>query len=498
MNKDSDHRQTAKHVTRFLFSTVLVQAVGLLRSIVIPVLFNPAQLGTWNLMNVIIGYGGHAHLGLLHGMNKIIPLFKGQGKSEKIEETKNSVFWVNLIIGISAGGLLLLVSFNVSDQYALYLQIVAVIIFLQQIFYYQFSLLRGESRFNILIRGTNIFSLLSAILVVGILFAFTNRLLGALIGLAGAYLCATAYWFYGAGYRFSFRLSTGAILESFRLGIPLTVIGFLDAFFMSMDRWIIAKYLDINTLGYYSLAVMASGLLIALPSSASSILYPRMLERFAANPEPKAIMNLLIGPLRATSVVMFILIALAAIGLPLLIQLFLPKFLPSNPIIEILMPASFFLSITAIPGFYLTSVNKQRYQIVVIIIAVLFSLIVDYILFTSGFGVIGIALGTAAGYFVYGTGYTFLSVFLALGRKSKAISFMLQLIIPFLVMVFIIGVTGNFMPEGTKQIDFLTSSIWRMTIVMGVLLPTIWLFNRDGEVFSIINMMLKSLLNGRI
>jgi len=485
-------------MAHYFFSTVFVQAVGLIRSIVIPVLFSPAQLGVWNLMNVIVGYGGHAHLGLLHGMNKIIPLLKGQGKIEKLEETKDSVFWVNLIIGILAACLLLIASFTISAQYALYLRIVAAIVFLQQIFYYLFSLLRGESRFSILIKGTNIFSLSSAILVVGAALVFTNHLLGALIGLTCAFLCATAYWFYRAGYRFTFRLSAGAILESFRLGIPLIVIGFLDAFFMSMDRWIIAKYLDINTLGYYSLAVMAGGLLIALPSSASSILYPRMLERFAANPEPKAIMNLLIGPLRATSAVMLILIAVAAIGLPLLIQLFLPKFLPSNPIIEILVPASLFLSITAIPGFYLTSVNKQKYQIVVIIIAVLFSLIADYILFTSGFGVIGIALGTATGYFVYGTGYTFLSVFLALGRKLKAIFFMLQIIIPFLVMVFMIGVTGNFMSGGAKQIDFLISSIWRMTVVMGVLLPTIWLFNRDGEVFSIIKMMLKSLLNGRI
>jgi O-antigen/teichoic acid export membrane protein len=494
MYKVDTRQNIARHVTNYFFSTLFVQAVGMIRSIVIPILFSPAQLGVWNLMNVIIGYGGHAHLGLLHGMNKMIPFLKGQGKVEKLRNTKNTIFWTNLFIGISSGCLLLVISFVVPPTYAVYVQIVSIIVFVEQIFNYLSSLLRAESNFDVLIRGINIFSLLSTILVVGAAFSFTNRLLGALIGLTGSFALASFYWIYNSGSRFSFKIHAVLIRESFMLGFPLLIIGFLNTFFMSVDRWIITKYLNITAVGYYSIAVMASSLLATIPSSVSNVLYPRMLEQFAVNPEPKAMKNLLIGPLRATSVVMLLLISLATIGLPLLIRLFLPKYLPSIPIIEILIPSSFFLSITAVPGFYLISVDKQRYQIILIIFATLFSLLSDFILFSCGYGVIGIALGTAVGYLIYGLGFVFVAVYHTLEKTSEAVSFMAQLIAPFLVIILIIGMTSGFIDNDMSQSEQLISAIWRIVILMSLLLPTIWLFNRDGEVMMMARVVLKILM----
>src|SRR3972149_809245 len=67
-----------------LFSASIVgQGMGLVRSMVLTVFFSPAQLGVWNFLHVIFGYGANAHLGILSGMNKLVPRYLAQGEDER-------------------------------------------------------------------------------------------------------------------------------------------------------------------------------------------------------------------------------------------------------------------------------------------------------------------------------------------------------------------------------------------------------------------------------
>jgi hypothetical protein len=91
-----------KDSSKFLSATVIAQVVSLVRGFILPVLFEPVQLGVWNLMNVILGYGANSHLGLLHGMNKTIPCLRGQNRTQEIEDVKSSIFWLNLLLGLVA------------------------------------------------------------------------------------------------------------------------------------------------------------------------------------------------------------------------------------------------------------------------------------------------------------------------------------------------------------------------------------------------------------
>ena len=91
-----ERKQIFKDSTQYLVSTVLAQGVGLFRSLVLPVLLGPAQLGIWNLMNVVIGYGANVHLGILHGLNKKVPMLRGLGNAREFDELKDSVYWASL------------------------------------------------------------------------------------------------------------------------------------------------------------------------------------------------------------------------------------------------------------------------------------------------------------------------------------------------------------------------------------------------------------------
>ena len=93
-NISSERHQIVKNSFHFLSATIVGQIVGFFRSILLPILLSPAQLGVWNLMNVVVGYGGNVQMGVLHGMNKLIPALRGKGDLAQVEKVKDSAFWV--------------------------------------------------------------------------------------------------------------------------------------------------------------------------------------------------------------------------------------------------------------------------------------------------------------------------------------------------------------------------------------------------------------------
>lgn len=477
---DGVRGQTVKDTSKYLLATVAAQGMGFVRSILLPVLFVPFQMGIWNLMNVIIAYGASAHLGILHGMNKIIPLLRGQEKPKEIEVLRDSVFWVNSFLAAGATAILFASSFFAPKAYRVYLWIVAAVVFLQSIFAFQFSLLRANSSFALVSRGIFILSACSAFFVISLAFLFPDRLLGGLIGLAIAHLCTVAYWFVKSKLRYPFQINLPAVRQSFVVGIPLIIIGVLDMVFISIDRWIIVANLGITVLGYYSLGIMINNLISVVPGSVSSVLYPKMLERFAVKQDVSDPSGLFLGALRIGAIVMLILICSVSFGLPVIIKFFLPKYLFSVPIIKILVLGSFLYSLSLIAGSYLVSIDKQRWLMVlqVVLIGLLIS---SYAVALSlKCGIIALSWITTAGYSLFGTSYIFLGVYLAKGRKMpEAFRFMTELVVPFLLMTILIIATESIVALEWTSRGYLQSSALGFLLIMSIVLPVAWALNRD-------------------
>ncbi len=478
--------QVFKDSFRYLLATLIGQAVSVIRAVMIPVLFSPAQLGVWNFMNVVLSYGGNAHLGALHAMNKAIPLLRSQGKTEEVEIVKDSIFWFNLLLGVVMALSLWLAATFAPAGYVVGLRIVGLVAFFQLIFAYLFSLLRADSRFDVVSRGVVGLSISSTILIILLAYGFSDHLAGALIGFGLAYALIVVYWVVKGNYRLGFKVHYHTIREMLWMGIPLIAISFLDVVFLSVDRWLIATSLGETKLGYYALAIMASNLLGLVPSSVSSVLYPRMLERFAINQDPTAVGSLLLGPMRALAALMVIIICGAALGLPLLIEMAVPKYLPSIPVMEVLILGAFFLAMSYIPGSYLVSVNKQNWLIGIQIVASLFVFLMDSLLLRAGFGVLGVAIGTAIGYAVYGMGYAWASVYLAIGDKIEVMRFLIRLLWPFLVMALAVATANVFIVDGATLRSRVGVALCRLTVATSVVMGTIWLANRDGEVMAVV------------
>ncbi len=494
IQQEAKRNKTISHSIQYLSATIVTQGIGILRSVLLPVLFIPAQMGIWNLMGVIIGYGANAQLGLLDGMNKMIPLLRGQSKPQEIEVVKNSVFWLNSSLGALAAIALLISSFFVPAAYRFYLCLVAVIVFIELIFFYQFSLLRANSLFGILSKGIVIFSIGSSLFVLSLAFLFHDRVLGALVGLALAHIVVIGYWFVKLEYRFPLQIDFSVIRRSFVIGIPLITVGALNSVFISIDRWMIAANLGVVVLGYYALGIMVNSFLSIIPGSVASTLYPKMLERFAIRKDFSDSENLLFGALRVSAVVMLITISSVSFIVPLLIKFFLPKYLPSILIIKILILGSFFYSLSTIAGIYLISIDKQRY-LMMVQIALIALLIISYsVALKLGYGILSVSGITAAGYSIFGLSYIFLSIYFVKGGScSSAVRAMMRLIIPFLLMAILIIVAEIIIGTHRPFWGYVQFSGIFFLVTMCIVIPIAWVLNYDKELVELLRKELKLL-----
>ena len=82
-----------KDLKHYVSATIFGQGFSIIRSIFIPILFSPSQLGIWNLFNVLLGYFANAHLGLLHGMNKEIPYLREKKDYKNIDPKDHKNGW---------------------------------------------------------------------------------------------------------------------------------------------------------------------------------------------------------------------------------------------------------------------------------------------------------------------------------------------------------------------------------------------------------------------
>jgi O-antigen/teichoic acid export membrane protein len=491
----SDRTKVVKDCAQYSAATVIGQGVGMIRAVIIPVLLSPAQLGVWNLMSVVMNYGGNAHLGILDGMCKLIPTLRGQGKLAEVEKIKDSVFWINAFLSAGWCAFILIASYAVSSDYATALRITALIVFLLGLFYYSFSLLRADNRFRLISIGVGGLSILSTVLILILGYFSPDRLAGALIGLAAAYGLVVLFWFLAGRYHHAFRIDGLALRRSFFTGAPLLIIGVLASLFLSIDRWMIASYMGATMLGYYALSIMLSNLIGLIPGSIASVLYPKWLERFGATGNPTALKGLFVGPVRVVVAFMSLLIGGAVLILPFLIKFLLPKYLPSVPLFGILIPAAFFYAAASIPGSFMVSINRQRSLIAIQIAAIILALAIDFVVVKMGWGIVGIAWGTAFAYAVYGGGYMFTAAYYAFDSRVDMAHFLVDVYLVFAAMILGLILVMYFIPEGVDMGTAVAFTVLRLTCFLIVLLPMLWWLSRHGDLFSIAREMFPAYFN---
>ncbi|NLC55716.1 MAG: oligosaccharide flippase family protein [Armatimonadetes bacterium] len=477
----------------FFTGSALAQAAGIARNLLVAGLLSPSQLGIWNVMVMIVGYGKYGDLGLTYGMNKWVPLLRSRGEEQRLRVVRDTTFWATIGIGCVECLLLIGLSRFLPAQYSTALAVAAVILVVQYVYFYLYLLLRADKRFGLLSFGITALSVLALCLTPPAILLSQDRMLGALVGWLVAYLLTTVYLLWRSGYRFAWGLNVPDIRQAVGYGAPLVVAALLGSVMLTVDRWVVAATLSAEQLGYYALGIMVSTGLALIPGSVANVLYPHMLERYGATGDYTAARGLVLTSMQALAAIMVVIEGAVVLAMPLLVRYVLPQYLPSILLTQILVCGSFFLAVASVPSNYLVSIDRQNSVVIWSIVTIAVAAAVDLLMVRLGYGVMGVAVGTAFAYLFHGVGLILYALWFALGRSSRVVWELLRVSVPWVLMVALaVGLT-LFLTSGTTFGSCLLWTGVRLLLLGAGMLPVLWVTNRQTSLLTYV----RSTLGGR-
>jgi O-antigen/teichoic acid export membrane protein len=215
------------------------------------------------------------------------------------------------------------------------------------------ALFQAVKRFDVAAAGQ--FTLAAATVTVQTLLVALFGFYGMFMGLAASMLAMYALWrrVGVVGWlrpAFRWRIERRHVRGLISYGAPIMINGQIWALFLAIDSLIVATFLDVERLGYYSLALSVTTYILLLPKTIGAALFPRMAERFGSTGDVGSIAHYstrVQQVLSSTLVPVFM--GAAFFLVPVLIRHALPEFEPGIPVTQIIVVGTFFLALTNMP-----------------------------------------------------------------------------------------------------------------------------------------------------
>lgn len=404
MMKDTMLYATANYVS---------QGIGMVNSFLLRFFMGPGGMGVWSMIQVVLGYGAHAGLGTMRALARDYPLLRGQKKFDQADLVKNSTMTFTLVMSAIPAVLLMgfvLLKFNSLEKtFLVGLFFLVGFLFVQRFYDFLITLLRSEKRFDVLSRQI-VLNALGGLLITVVLVKPWH-----IYGLYAGTALVTGFLIFVVIHAklYSFRLCwhQETIKNELKLGLPLAASGFLYTFLLGLDKLVLAKKLGFYEVGLYSIAMMVSNYIFSLPMTFSNVLFPNLLEHYGEHKEdPSKVMQYLEKPVFVLSILVPFLCALAFVFMPVLIGLFLKKFVAGLDCMKIYLLGSFFLLMGQFANNFLVTIDKYLRIVPVLAGAIAINFLLNSYFIVRGWGVEGVALGTSISFAFYGL----LTYFLAL------------------------------------------------------------------------------------
>jgi O-antigen/teichoic acid export membrane protein len=358
-------------------SSYFSMLVGMLRSVLVMRLVGPAPQGVRRIVDLILKYLGHAHLGILHGTNKELPICLGQNDAERVQEVEDvGVTWVVGLTLIASVGMLIAGLLNPTGQRvtSIAIMIGAGLLIVGQTATLYRTVARAWGNFKALgiVAGIETVTTFSFTVLGAYGFYHFGRadqhreyaVLGAMLGglLAGCVSLILLGLLAPIHVRVRFDRKLGWQLA--KAGLPITGMILADTLLRTVDGAIITASYGSYWFGLYSMAMQMAGYLYAIPEAAGFVMWPRILHAFgAADGDQQALRRQIVLPTMMSGMFMPAIAGTAYILLPPVVNAVLPKFMPAMGATQILALASVFLALPMATNSLLIAQNKGHHVV---------------------------------------------------------------------------------------------------------------------------------------
>lgn len=389
-------------------STLACQVLGAVTSLALRFLLDPASMGIWQTLKLVLSYGNYTNLGISKGATREYTVAVGRGDEQAARRGLNLAFTLNTISSLAYGGILVGVggwlavrSGPWAGMWALGCTAVGLFAALQRYVTFQVTILRARQDFGVTAR----LSLLEGILTVGL--GTPATWLWGLPGLLGATLAvllgSLVYVHRHGALALRPAWDRSEMRRLVGIGGPMLLVGVLYSLLRSVDKLLILACLDQPEfqLGCYSLALMVTTQLYGLGNMLAIVVGPRLAEKYGQAGERSAVASLAgrMSELVAATVALPAALALVA-GEPLLARL-LPAYRPGLAPMVWLVPGVVPLVLSLPASQYLMAVDRQNRALGAVVVAVLATAILGWLALACGGGLAELAAATSAGYGIY-------------------------------------------------------------------------------------------------
>ena len=492
-NENIENQTALFQISIFSIATYLSEFFFFLRGFFLARILGPETFGLWAQMKLALKVSRHGSLGANDAMVREVPYLSGKGLSQSANDVKEATAITNFALSSIAAILIVLLIFLLSDHLSHNVRgawlILAIIFPIRQMLLFVQAMLRAEKRFGQL--SLVILSIAFLTSILGIISAFYFDLLGFLVVFA---LCHVLVLFTILLSRRPFRLPNYRLALSFRLiktGFPIMVSRFLRVFLYNVDQMIIWLLLSRSDLGVYSIQTYIFTVIMLVPVVVSAVLYPRIMEAFGKTGNLEELSIYLIQPTLVMGWLSSLVLGVIFLFLHLPFKWLLPEYVLSVTPGRVLLLASFFSVISNMSMTIHISLKKEKRLIGITLVSIVLCIVTDIVMIKRGYGLLGVALGTALGFSFYS--------YLTIGSATRLLrfsmrrlfSFMALTFTPFLFVLMLLGTIYLILPEG----DFLWRADLMNTLIrcvifllpMSCLLSAFYIFRKKllYEIFGI-------------
>jgi O-antigen/teichoic acid export membrane protein len=300
--------------------------------------------------------------------------------------------------------------------------------------------LKIDQRFYELSINQMLYGVTAAIFGIMLVYYFSFR--GLLISLMIADMICICYLILKEKKLPKVKISFKHYWQLLKIGFPMMILFILLMSLSSVDRTLILTMISEKALGYYGIATVATGVIATIPQAIHSVTIAPIMEKIGRNKKSQSIKNYLDKPMLLLAFLLPILICCLYFSIHIPIKYFLYKYIPSIPVVKILLIGAYFEAVATPSLSIALALNKQIQLIFIVLPVVGLNFVLNFMFIKTGWGLNGVAAGTSISFFVY---FCVIQYFAQLQFKENFQVFLKRLfiiLVPFgytLIIIFIIN-----------------------------------------------------------
>lgn len=384
----------------YTLSNYALMFFSLISSILIRRWLDPYMYGIVATLNIFIAYATFANLGALNAAEIRIPFFRGAGKLDEIKRLEGVAFtFTSISTLVFCSGVAFWAIWeagSLGPELSQAVILTEISFFGLQIVNFYITILRANHDFIFLSKH---------FLWIGLIKSVSALVITSILGFWGYIMTINIITILQLGVLISYQgylprlqMRLQEAFDLMRIGFPMFLLGLSAVALKTIDSLVVLQLFDIEHMGHYSIAVIASTLMFTTTNSITAVLFPQMNEEYGKIGDEVGLIRFIKTPMLVLSTLLPMACSLMYLASPYVVGIFLPQFSPGLPALRVVSLSSFFLAMIGMNNGYLMSSGKSRQGVVVYGLSVALVAAVSSLILSYGVGLIGVAVATSVGY----------------------------------------------------------------------------------------------------